>query len=169
MATAATATAYALLLCLIFSYTYATTQNSVEHDGQSRVENTPPRRTEEELRTTYELWLARHGKTYNALGEKETRFQIFTDNLKFIDEHNFSGNRTYKLGLNQFADLTNDEYRSMYLGAKADPYRRIAKLQRGDVSQRYAVQSNEMFPEKVDWRERGAVAPIKNQGGCGMI
>ncbi|KAK1439012.1 hypothetical protein QVD17_04827 [Tagetes erecta] len=164
---AATATAYALLLCLIFSYTYAATQITVDQDGQSRVEKSPPRRTEEELRTTYELWLARHGKTYNALGEKETRFQIFTDNLKFIDDHNFSDNQTYKLGLNQFADLTNDEYRSMYLGAKPDPYRRIAKLQRGDVSQRYAVQSNEMFPEKVDWRERGAVAPIKNQGGCG--
>ncbi|KAI3713036.1 hypothetical protein L1987_71606 [Smallanthus sonchifolius] len=154
------ATAYALLVCLILSQTYATTHFSVE---------SPPRRTEEEMRTTYELWLARHGKTYNALGEKESRFQIFAHNLRFIDEHNFSGNRTYTVGLNQFADLTNEEYRSMYLGTKADPYRRIAKMQRGEISRRHAVQSNEMFPEKVDWRERGAVTPIKNQGGCGAV
>ncbi|KAK9053253.1 hypothetical protein SSX86_029886 [Deinandra increscens subsp. villosa] len=160
MATAATA--YALLLCLIFSQTYATII-----DGELLVENSPPRRTDEEVKTTYELWLVRHGKTYNALGEKETRFQIFADNLRFIDEHNSSGNRTYTVGLNQFADLTNEEYRSLYLGAKADPIRSIAKLQRGEISRRYAVQSNEMFPEKVDWRERGAVTPIKNQGGCG--
>ncbi|KAI3813372.1 hypothetical protein L1987_18094 [Smallanthus sonchifolius] len=149
---------YALLFCLILSQTYAISHFSVE---------SPPRRTEEEMRTTYELWLTRHGKTYNALGEKESRFQIFADNLRFIDEHNFSGNRTYTVGLNQFADLTNEEYRSMYLGTKADPYRRIAKMQRGEISRRYAVQANEMFPKKVDWRERGAVTPIKNQGGCG--
>ncbi|XP_076930291.1 cysteine proteinase mucunain-like [Bidens hawaiensis] len=147
------ATTYTLLFCLIFSLTC---HISAE-----------PRRTEEEVRTTYELWLARHGKAYNALGEKETRFRIFADNLRFIDEHNLSGNKTYKLGLNQFADLTNEEYRSMYLGTKADPRRTIASMQRGEISRRYAVNGKEMFPQKVDWRERGAVTPVKNQGGCG--
>ncbi|KAL8200567.1 hypothetical protein R6Q57_011906 [Mikania cordata] len=165
MATAATT--YALLFCLIFSQTYATRHISGDQAGELRSEKSSPRRTEEEIRNTYELWLVRHGKTYNALGEKESRFKIFTDNLRFIDEHNFSGNRTYTVGLNQFADLTNEEYRSMYLGTKADPNRRIAKLQRGEISRRYAVQGHEMFPEKVDWRERGAVTPIKNQGSCG--
>ncbi|XP_071693085.1 cysteine proteinase COT44-like [Rutidosis leptorrhynchoides] len=149
MASTAT-TAFFLLFCLIFSQTYAEKS-----------------RTEEEVRTTYELWLASHGKTYNALGEKERRFQIFHDNLKFIDDHNSSGNRTYTVGLNQFADVTNDEYRSMFLGTKPDVNRRIAKLQRGEISQRYAVQSNDMLPVNVDWRKSGAVAPIKNQGTCG--
>lgn len=147
-------TTYAFLFCLLLTSTYAT---SVE------------KRTEEEARSTYELWLVHHGKNYNALGEKERRFKIFYDNLMFIDEHNLSGNRTYKVGLNQFADLTNEEYRSMYLGMKADPRRQIAKLQRGESSQRYAIQGNEMLPASVDWREHGAVSPIKNQGSCGMI
>lgn len=47
--------------------------------------------------------------------EKERRFEIFKDNLWFILEHN-SNVTTCKLGLNQFADLTNDEYRSMFVG-----------------------------------------------------
>ncbi|KAL4568750.1 hypothetical protein LXL04_024365 [Taraxacum kok-saghyz] len=165
MATAATT--YALLFCLLFSQTYATSNISVDHDGEVRVENSPPTRTEEEIRSAYELWLVSHGKAYNGLGEKEKRFQIFKDNLRFIDEHNSSGNRTYKVGLNRFADVTNEEYRSMYLGTRADANRRIAKLQRGEISRRYAVQDNEMLPVEVDWRRSGAVAPIKNQGSCG--
>ncbi|KVI02702.1 Cysteine peptidase, asparagine active site-containing protein [Cynara cardunculus var. scolymus] len=155
MATAATT--YALVFCLIYSLTYISA-------GE---EKSPPRRTEEELKNTYELWLLRHGRAYNALGEKERRFQIFKDNLRFIDEHNFSGNRSYTVGLNRFADVTNDEYRSMYLGTKSYADRRIAKLQRAGISQRYAVQSNERLPENVDWRKSGAVAPVKDQGSCG--
>ncbi|PWA92500.1 Cysteine peptidase, asparagine active site-containing protein [Artemisia annua] len=147
-------TTYAILLCLIISQTCAT--NII-----------PKTRSEQEVRNTYELWLIRHEKTYNALGEKERRFQIFNENLKFIDEHNASGNLTYKVGLNRFADLTNEEYRSMHLGMRGDVSRRIAKMQRGEFSQRYMVKSNDMLPQKVDWRESGAVTPIKNQGGCG--
>ncbi|KAI3665690.1 hypothetical protein L6452_44320 [Arctium lappa] len=158
MATAPTT--YSLLFCLIFSLTYISAVHGGEHKS-------PPERTEEELSNTYELWLIRHSKAYNALGEKERRFQIFKDNLKFIDEHNFSGNRSYTVGLNRFADITNDEYRSMYLGTRSYADRRIAKLQRAGISQRYAVENNEMLPENVDWRKSGAVAPVKDQGSCG--
>ncbi|OMO74019.1 Peptidase C1A, papain [Corchorus capsularis] len=76
-------------------------------------------KTEAQITKMYEMWLVKHGKAYNALGEKEKRFEIFKDNLKFIEEHN-SVNRTYKVGLNRFADMTNEEYRAMYLGARVD-------------------------------------------------
>ncbi|KAK3022314.1 hypothetical protein RJ639_046172 [Escallonia herrerae] len=123
-----------------------------------------PWRSEEEVKGLYETWLAKHGKAYNGLGEKEKRFEIFKDNLRFIDELN-SEERTYKVGLNRFADLTNEEYRSTYLGTRTDAKRRFAKSK--SVSQRYAVKAGDELPESVDWRERGAVASIKNQGNCG--
>ncbi|KAI4337008.1 hypothetical protein L6164_015470 [Bauhinia variegata] len=119
-------------------------------------------RSDEEVMAMYEEWLVKHGKVYNALGEKEKRFEIFKDNLRFIDEHN-AENRTYKVGLNRFADLTNEEYRSKYLGTKIDPKRRIAKTR----SNRYAPKLGDNLPESVDWREKGAVAPVKDQGSCG--
>lgn len=121
-------------------------------------------RTDEEVMGLYDAWLAKHGKAYNALGERERRFQIFKDNLLFIDLHN-AGNRTYKLGLNRFADLTNDEYRSMYLGRRTGAMRRSSNK----VSDRYAFRAGDSLPDSVDWRTKGAVAGVKDQGSCGML
>ena len=74
-------------------------------------------RTEAEARAMYDLWLAEHGRAYNALGEHDRRFRVFWDNLRFVDAHNArAGARGYRLGLNRFADLTNDEFRAVYLG-----------------------------------------------------
>lgn len=112
----------------------------------------------------YESWLAKHGKAYNAIGEKEKRFEIFKDNLKFIDEQN-SADRPYKLGLNRFADLTNEEYRSKFVGGRTD---RKTRLMSRRASDRYVFKAGEELPESVDWRKKGAVAPVKDQGQCGM-
>ncbi|PKI69701.1 hypothetical protein CRG98_009857 [Punica granatum] len=120
-------------------------------------------RTEAKVRAIYESWLARHGKAYNALGEKERRFEIFKDNLRFIDEHNAAENRTYSLWLNRFADLTNEEYRSMYLGAKRSEERRLHGKR---VTDRYVPKLGDELPAAVDWRKEGAVADVKDQGSC---
>lgn len=121
-------------------------------------------RSDEEVRGIYEWWLATHGKTYNGLDEKENKFVVFKDNLKFIDEHN-SENRTYTVGLTRFADLSHEEYKSQVLGTRPDAIRRFVKSK--NASQRYALQAGDRLPEFVDWRNKGAVAPIKNQGSCG--
>ncbi|XP_011000919.1 PREDICTED: cysteine proteinase RD21a-like [Populus euphratica] len=123
-----------------------------------------PERTEAETLRLYEMWLVEHGKAYNALGEKERRFEIFKDNLKFVDQHNSVGNPSYKLGLNKFADLSNEEYRAAYLGTRMDGKRRLLG---GPKSARYLFKDGDDLPESVDWREKGAVAPVKDQGQCG--
>ncbi|PWA65039.1 hypothetical protein CTI12_AA339080 [Artemisia annua] len=121
-------------------------------------------RTDDEVNAMYEAWLVKHGKFYNAINEKENRFQIFKDNLRYIDEHN-SGDHSYKLGLNKFADLTNDEYKLTYTGAKTiDSKRKANGVKKSD---RYSVRSGVALPESVDWRAKGAVAPVKDQGSCG--
>ncbi|KAL6982967.1 hypothetical protein U1Q18_016362 [Sarracenia purpurea var. burkii] len=122
----------------------------------------PGRRTEEEVTAMYESWLITHGKSYNAMEEKERRFQIFRDNLRFVDAHN-AGNRTYKVGLNRFADLTNEEYRSTYLDAKRGFRRRVSTP---EVSDRYAPRAGDDLPDSVDWRKKGAVVDVKDQGSC---
>lgn len=153
----------AALLTVSFAISTAATDFSVINDD---VAGKPFMRSDEQVKGLYEQWLARHGKAYNGIVEKDERFGIFKDNLKFIDEHN-TENRTYKVGLNQFADLTNEEYKSMYLGTRIDAKRRFMKSKTG--SQRYLFRRGDRLPESVDWRKNGAVAPIKNQGTCGQF
>ena len=79
--------------------------------------------TDEEVAEKHRLWMAKHGKSYKDEEERERRMKIFKDTLLFIDEHN-SGGHSYKVGLNQFADLTNEEYRSSYCGGLRAPEER---------------------------------------------
>ncbi|XP_078151117.1 oryzain alpha chain-like [Carex rostrata] len=121
-------------------------------------------RSEEEIQRLYQAWKAQHGKLNNALGQDDKRYEIFKDNLKYIDEHNAAadaGVHSFHLGLNRFADLTNEEYRSTYLGTKP------AGTRRGKVGDRYKVREGESLPDSIDWREKGAVAEVKDQGSCG--
>lgn len=154
-----------LLFALFSSLSYAIDMSIIDYKNNHYARKWTLQSDEDQVKNRYEMWLAEHGRAYNALGEKEKRFEIFKDNLKFIEEHNNSGNRTYKVGLNQFADLTNEEYRTMYLGTRSDARRRFVKSK--NPSHRYASRPNELMPHSVDWRKRGAVAPIKNQGSCG--
>ncbi|XP_057501973.1 actinidain-like [Actinidia eriantha] len=117
-----------------------------------------PLRTNDEVMALYESWLVKYGKSYNSLGEREMRIEIFKENLRFIDEHNADPNRSYTVGLNQFADLTDEEYRSTYLGFKSSL--------KSKVSNRYMPQVGEVLPDYVDWRTTGAVVDVKNQGLC---
>jgi cathepsin L len=131
--------------------------NQLNHDRSSW-------RSDDEVMSMYKWWLAKHGKAYNGLGEEAERFEIFKNNLRFIDEHN-SQNHTYKVGLTKFADLTNEEYRAMFLGTRSDAKRRLMKSK--SPSERYAFKAGDKLPESVDWRAKGAVNPIKDQGSCG--
>lgn len=109
----------------------------------------------------YERWLVENRKSYNGLGEKQRRFKIFKDNLQFVEEHNSVLNRTYQLGLTRFADLTNDEFRAIYLRRKME---RSSDPVKGE---RYLNKEGDVLPDEVDWREKGAVVPVKDQGDCG--
>lgn len=119
-------------------------------------------RSDGEVMSIFEHWLLKRGKVYNSLAEKVKRFKIFKDNLKFIEEHN-AEKRAYKVGLNRFADLSNEEYRFKYLGTKIDSSTRIL----AKPSNRYAPHDGDNLPESVDWRKEGAVVRVKDQAECG--
>jgi len=84
------------------------------------------------------------------------RFAIFKDNVNYINMRN-SENLTFTLGVNQFTDLTNDEFRARMLGRRSSPALPITSLQ-ADTSD---------LPNDVDWRDKGAVQRVKDQGQCG--
>ncbi|KAL3699100.1 hypothetical protein R1sor_017122 [Riccia sorocarpa] len=117
--------------------------------------------SEESMRSLYDNWSRQHQVLRGNLGEKEMRFQIFKDNLKFIHTHNVKAVKegNYLMGVNRFADMTHDEFKGKYLGSKFDR-KRAPK-----TSFRYAPVTN--VPDSVDWRSKGAVTGVKDQGQCG--
>ncbi|PQQ15748.1 cysteine proteinase RD21a-like [Prunus yedoensis var. nudiflora] len=117
-----------MALFMLLGLSTAMDMSIIDYDDKHGM-GVPSDRTEAEVKALYESWLVKHRKNYNALGEKERRFEIFKDNLRFVDEHN-KQSRSYKVGLNRFADLTNEEYRSIYLGAKVDRRFRLSGSER---------------------------------------
>jgi hypothetical protein len=51
-------------------------------------------------------------KVYGSIEEFEHRFSVFRENMRFILDHNLNTFSNFSLGMNQFTDLTNEEYRS---------------------------------------------------------
>ncbi|KAL0684601.1 hypothetical protein Bca4012_051449 [Brassica carinata] len=151
-----------LLLAMMIGVSYAVDMSIISYDEKRHI-SAVNGRSDAEVSKIYEEWMEKHGKkkmmTQNNGLVTDQRFEIFKDNLRFIDEHN-NKNLSYKLGLTRFADLTNDEYRSIYLGAK--PKKRVLK-----TSDRYEPRVGDALPASVDWRKEGAVAAVKDQGSCG--
>lgn len=109
----------------------------------------------------FESWMSKHGKSYKSIEEKLHRFEVFKNNLMHIDERNKQVT-SYWLGLNEFADLSHEEFKTKYLGLKTDiSHRRESS---GEFSYR-----DMDAPKSMDWRKKGAVTPVKNQGSCGMV
>ncbi|KAI3724730.1 hypothetical protein L2E82_36517 [Cichorium intybus] len=109
----------------------------------------------------FESWLSKHEKLYESMEEKLHRFEIFKDNLKHIDDTNKKVSN-YWLGLNEFADLTHEEFKNMFLGLKGEIPER-----REQSPKEFTYQDFLDLPKSVDWRKKGAVSPVKNQGSCG--
>lgn len=154
-----------LIVFTLFTATFALDMSIISYDKTHSDKSS--RRSDKEVKNIYEEWRVKHGKLNNNIdgSEKDKRFEIFKDNLKFIDEHN-AENRTYKVGLNRFADLSNEEYRSRYLGTKIDPIGMMMARTK-TRSNRYAPSVGDKLPKSVDWRSQGAVVQVKDQGSCG--
>lgn len=57
-----------------------------------------------------------HKKVYNDEDEYNKRFEIFCKNYEFINNNNSELiDASFKVGINEFADLTKEEFESMYI------------------------------------------------------
>jgi len=94
--------------------------------------------------------------------EHDIRFEIFKDNLDEIKAHN-NKNLTWKMGVNQFSDMTSGEFR-MYSTCVTN---KEMEEMMAEVPQASAKVNMTTVPGSVDWVAKGAVTRVKNQGSCG--
>lgn len=116
--------------------------------------------TQEQKQFLFTKFVQQYNKQYE-MNEIFERLNVFSSNLEQIIAHN-AKNSDLKLALNQFGDLSNEEFSAMMklrapkkvstkpCGSKADVFTKV----RAEV-------------EDVDWRKSGYVTPVKNQGQCG--
>ncbi|KAJ4838032.1 hypothetical protein Tsubulata_019510 [Turnera subulata] len=109
------------------------------------------------LQERYESWLKKHRRQYGSRDEWLLRFGIYQSNVEFIDYIN-SQNLSYNLSDNKYADLTNEEFKSMYLGLGPLKFANTKSTDPEDLSD---------VPPSMDWRKAGAVSPVQDQGNCG--
>merc|ERR1712055_1031570 len=112
------------------------------------------------LNSQFNAFKQTHSKKYSDAFEEAYRKGIFAANLAKISQHNEEyavGEHSWKMGVNQFADLTHDEFMAMQTLRVPD----MPKAKKP-----YQMESKVMA-SSVDWRDQGYVTAVKDQGQCG--
>jgi len=110
----------------------------------------------------FRAFMDKFQKAYDSDAEFTARFEAFVENIRFIEQENAKETNTYTLGLNEFADMSFGDFQLDYLGY-APPKNMFVGL---PYLGPHKV-SNTTLPSSVDWRDKKAVTPVKNQGQCG--
>jgi len=108
-------------------------------------------RPEQEYRAAFLKFIKENNKAYSQAVFTQ-RYNVFKSNMDFVDTWNTLGYHT--VGINKFADLTAAEFSALYNGMNVI----------NNASYTYVPSVTDAT---VDWRTKGAVTPIKDQGQCG--
>jgi len=114
----------------------------------------------------FEKFIAEHNKVYATPAEKEHRFKIFQETLKRIETLN-EGEPFRPHGINQFADMTQEEFAAKYLMDKS-VFKQMSH--RKNIAPAMDLSKFEStLPASFDWRTHtpAVLTPVKNQEQCG--
>uniref|UniRef100_A0A6C0JCX7 Peptidase C1A papain C-terminal domain-containing protein n=1 Tax=viral metagenome TaxID=1070528 RepID=A0A6C0JCX7_9ZZZZ len=115
--------------------------------------------TDQNMDYKFFKWASKYNKEYRDSAEWLSRKLTYMLNHNLIEQHNSRGHN-YSLGENEYMDMTYNEWRKLRFGfnnSLSHPSRRLSRT----------VAFNSAVPDTVDWTEKGAVTPVKNQGQCG--
>jgi len=109
------------------------------------------------IESAWTQWKQTQGKSYGNNAEEQYRFNVFTGNYAKVNTFNAQG-ETSRLALNQFADLTQVEFKNIYLGYKKPAFMKSNMVAKFNTSN---------LKSSVNWVTSGAVGTVKDQGQCG--
>lgn len=106
---------------------------------------------------TFHDYLKQSGKIYKSEEEFHFRQEIFNKNLQKIKKHNSDPTKTWKMGVNKFTDMTDQELKYFQGGNK---YLLNKNTKR---SSNLMTKNLKDLPESVDWRNSDVVTAVKDQ------
>jgi C1A family cysteine protease len=111
------------------------------------------------VKQAFKNFVEKYNKQYSE-DQMLFRLQTFKQNLAMIESHD-AEKEGYTMAINEFADLSWEEFSAMYKGYKhiENDYQRNQNL--------HVPKAGEVIADSVDWRTKGAVTPVKDQGQCG--
>jgi len=111
----------------------------------------------EAIENQFKDWAQRNNKQYESDIEYLHRLAIYTANMQRVEQLNLNSNGGATFALNKFADLSANEFRSMYLG-----------YVRGNSTKSEVLSlTNGAAPDQFSWNTKGKVTAVKDQGQCG--
>jgi cathepsin L len=118
--------------------------------------------TNDPLTSVFTSWMRNHQKSYSN-EEFLYRWNVWLDNYHYIEEHNHQ-NHTFSLAMNSFGDLTTKEFSKIYKGVA---FNSLDHLKPQEHSKPNSKPPSNDPPTQFDWRQKGAVTKVKDQGQCG--
>jgi C1A family cysteine protease len=143
------------IIFTLFANVFGQTQTNLRGSTVSRFFN-----SDDDLfhQKEFSIFRERFSKMYSTKEELESRFTIFRQNFVNILAHNADRSQNFTLGVNQFTDLSPEEFKQLYVGGKKPL---------GSYGCNAFSSSASGAPSSIDWRTKGVVNPIRDQGQCG--
>ncbi|XP_076259752.1 cathepsin L-like proteinase [Rhynchophorus ferrugineus] len=110
----------------------------------------------------FQQFKLKHEKLYKNQSEETQRFTIFRKNLELINEHNKryeEGLETYTMAINQFADMTSEEFLDML---------KVQKSTKSELTTSKALKHPDHLeaPDSIDWRLLHKVSVVRSGKAC---
>jgi len=106
----------------------------------------------------FQKFITKFNKHYTTIDEFTAKFEVFRANfIKTASQ--LSKNLSHKVGVTKFFDMTPSEFAKVYRNLRVN-----TKSLRGQLIK---TDKHAPVPAAFDWRQHGAVGPIKDQGQCG--
>jgi len=111
---------------------------------------------------SFEQYVQEFRKIYSPK-EYIDRSAIFRTNLDSIRVHNRDSTKTWKQGVNRMTDWMPSEYKKLLGFDKSLGFANKSK----EVQIDKRSLSARALPAHIDWRTKGIISPVKDQGMCG--
>jgi len=116
---------------------------------------------------TFKQYIRDFNKEYSS-EELEMRRAIFEKKLSLVQAHNANPSFTWKEGVNHLTDYTEEEFGRLRGYNKQLGFSQVAKREASrPIRPEYTNIDVSALPSSIDWRDRGVVSVVKDQGNCG--